>query len=221
MMHLVDLTLLDHQATDQALIDLQNKAHLVAALCVYPQHLAKLKVILPCKKACVVNFPSGNEDIEVVLQNIELAVKAGVQEIDYVFPYQAYLQGKKNESIAHCAQVYRFCQKQDLLLKVIVESGEVPAALLYPLCCDVLSHGCDFIKTSTGKTGQGASLEAAETILNAIKNSGTSSGIKVSGGIKTISQAQAFIQLSEEMMQKPVDNQWFRIGTSKLLLPIL
>ena len=63
----------------------------------------------------------------------------------------------------------------------------------------------------------GATLSAATAMLTAIVDSKKTCGIKLSGGIKTIEQAQSYIVLAEDMMRVPVDKHWFRIGASTLL----
>ena len=78
-----------------------------------------------------------------------------------------------------------------------------------------------FLKTCTGKIPQGASLSALFTMLSAIKDSGKTCGIKVSGGVKTPRQAFNYAKLAELMMAKKIDKSWFRIGASSLLNELL
>ena len=81
--------------------------------------------------------------------------------------------------------------------------------------------GADFLKTSTGHTAIGATLEAADTMLRAIQNNNPEAGIKLSGGIRTPAQAIPYMKLAEERMQKAINRDWFRIGSSQLLVNIL
>lgn len=218
---LIDLTLLDLDATKIDILTCVTKAaqHNVAAVCVFPQHLTFIPSIVPVPRATVVNFPTGNESHEHVLQEIERAIVHNrVNEIDYVFPYQAYLAGDKNSALSFCLTAYQLCQQHCVLFKVILETGALPSSqLIYQLSLDVINNGCDFIKTSTGKISQGASIPAATAMLSAIIDSQQSCGIKLSGGIKTIEDALSYVNLAERMTGKTVNKEWFRIGASSLL----
>lgn len=222
---LIDLTLLDARATSLDINALAEKAkqYQVASICVYPEHLNYLPPTLAIKRATVVNFPTGDQPLHQVLKTVEdLANHHKTDEIDYVFPYQAYLAGKQIEALADCHEVYQLCKKHGLIFKVILETGALPSMdVIYQLSVDVIKSGCDFLKTSTGKIAVGASLAAAFAILSAIKETQSPCGIKLSGGIKTLEQALPFMRLAEQMLGKKVDNSWFRFGASSLLEDVL
>ena len=218
---LVDLTLLDSQATanDIEKLSLKGMQHHVAALCILPKHLDLISPKLTIPRATVVNFPSGNEPHDQVLGAIEqIALHHQVDEIDYVFPYQTYLNGGIPQALSSCAKAYQLCKQYGLIFKVILETGALPSPeTIYQMSLDVINSGCDFIKTSTGKIATGATIPAATAMLSAILESKTACGIKLSGGIKTVEQAQAYIHLAENMMGLKVDKSWFRLGASSLL----
>ncbi len=91
------------------------------------------------------------------------------------------------------------------------------------LSSEIIALGGRFLKTSTGKTPQGATLAAVFAIVSAVMDStyASSCGIKVSGGIKTPLQAQQYAQLAELLMGKAIHKDWFRIGASTLLEKLL
>ena len=217
---LLDLTRLDEQAEGEEIAALISKAQQdqVAAICVYPQHLAWVPVIPPVQRATVVNFPTGNQVHDAVLEHIDQAiVKHQADEIDYVFPYNHYLSGQTSHALGWCQEAYQLCQQHGRMFKVILETGALPSQeLIYKLSCDVIEKGCDMLKTSTGKIQTGATMQAAFAILTAIKDSQTATGIKISGGIKTLAQASSYIHLAEQMLDQSVDKTWFRIGTSQI-----
>jgi len=216
---LIDLTRLDKHATVNELNDLVRKAndHQPAAICIFPEHYACISEDIKVNRATVVNFPTGEEPIESVLQAIDNA-KGIANEIDYVFPYKRYLSGDSDKALAHCHRTYLRCQNHQLLFKVILESGAFSSMdHLYELSLAVVQSGCDFLKTSTGTILTGATLPAMLAMASAIIDSKKNCGIKVSGGIKTRQQALAYIQRAEQMFEKKVDNTWFRIGASGLL----
>ena len=81
--------------------------------------------------------------------------------------------------------------------------------------------GADFIKTSTGKEYQGASLEAAYVMALAIKEyeakAGRMVGLKVAGGITTADEAVAYYTIVKEVLgEKWLSKEYFRIGASRL-----
>ncbi len=141
-----------------------------------------------------------------------------IHEIDYVFPYPAYLKGDINYALSCCSDVRQRCQEKGLLFKVILETGALPSSdVIYQLSCDVINQGCDFLKTSTGKISQGATISAVSAMLSAIIDQKAPCGIKISGGIKTVEQALNYIRLAENRLKKNVNSDWFRLGISSLL----
>ncbi|AOW51817.1 TPA: deoxyribose-phosphate aldolase [Legionella pneumophila subsp. pneumophila] len=226
LMHCIDLTLLEADASLEALHQLQSQAcqNNVAAICVLPKHLHVFKPNSKIKLATVINFPLGNDDLLVSLEEIDNAIQLGANEIDYVLPYQYYLRGNKQKALNHCDVIIQTCKKHQLTLKIILETGLFPdMESVYQLSSEIIALGGRFLKTSTGKTPQGATLAAIFAIVSAVMDSTytSSCGIKVSGGIKTPLQAQQYAQLAELLMGKAIHRDWFRIGASTLLEKLL
>lgn len=223
---LLDLTLLDAQATCPQIQALSIKAqtYSVAAVCVLPDHLQWIpEAGMDIRRATVINFPTGNFSQKEVFKQFENIMNHQlVHEIDYVFPYQKYLDNEPSEALKACEQLYRACSDHQIIFKVILETGAFPSCeLIYQASRAVLAHGCDFLKTSTGKISAGASIPAVYALLLAIQDGDCACGIKISGGVKTKEQASEYIQLAEYMMQRPVKSTWFRIGASSLLDELL
>lgn len=219
---LLDLTLLDAQATRSQIqaLSLKAQTYPVAAVCVLPEHLPWLpETDTETRRATVLNFPTGNCDQKAIVQQFEdLVTHHKIHEIDYVFPYQKYLNNEQVDALNACEQLYRACLEQQITFKVILETGAFPSyELIYQASRAVLAHGCDFLKTSTGKISAGASLPAVYALLLAIQDGAHPCGIKISGGVKTKKQGSEYLQLAEYVMQRPVKNTWFRIGASSLL----
>lgn len=220
LIHCIDLTLLQENAPTESLAHLEYlaKVHPIAAVCVYSQDLIKLQVNNDVNLATVINFPSGKEELTTCIQHIDNAKQYGVNEIDYVVPYIDYLQGQRKKAINHARDIAAYCKEYNLSLKIILETGAFSnLETLYELAMELLMLDVDFLKTSTGKIAQGASLASAFTLLSAIKDSGIHCGIKVSGGVKTIMQAQTYAYLAQQLLNKKINNKWFRIGASSLL----
>ena len=219
---LLDYTLLDLQATEARLSEFEKKANqiAVAAVCLYPNHLAKITTPPGVKRATVVNFPSGSHTIQTVISEIEHALSlTQVDEIDYVFPYQQYLSGEEQSALQHCQIAYETCAAQHKTFKVIIETGAFEDQnQLFALARKLIHQGCNFLKTSTGKFPIGATPQAAYTLLQAIQaEPNTPCGIKLSGGVKTIHDALYYISLAEYCLKKEVNANWFRIGSSSLI----
>lgn len=224
LIHSMDLTLLDKNASATSLFQLNQdaKKHGVAAVCVYIEHLKEFSFSKAINLATVINFPEGMDDLNASLTSIEKAVQLGATEIDYVLPYPLYFKGQKQKALSQCDIVMQLCKQHNLTLKIILETEVFPnAETIYFLCNDLIALGCNFIKTSTGRLPLGASLYAVFAILSAIKESHSSCGIKISGGVKKPEQAFNYAMLAELILEKPINKSWFRIGASSLLGKLL
>jgi deoxyribose-phosphate aldolase len=172
--------------------------------------------------ATVTNFPDGGDDIDSAVNETREAVAAGANEVDVVLPYRALLDG----DIQVCHNLVTACKAacgQGVQLKVIIESGELTDATHIRQASEIaIAAGADFIKTSTGKVTVNATLEAAEVMIQAIRDSGRSVGFKAAGGIKTTEDAHAYLQLAERIMGPDwVSPGTFRFGASSLLNNLL
>lgn len=219
---LLDFTLLNEQADEMALSGFSSTlaSHSVAAVCLFPQHLMKIKVAPAVKRATVVNFPEGNDSWQTVSTSITHAIhEARADEIDYVFPYQPFLNGQQAEALSACQKALQLCIQQGVTFKVILETGAFSCAeTLYQLATAVANQGCHFLKTSTGKINIGATPLSAFILLKAIRSSANKTcGLKISGGIRTVEQATGYIKLAELYTGLSVHKDQFRIGASLML----
>ena len=226
---LLDLTGLNDSDTEITIADLCKKAvtpygH-VAAVCIYPQFVSQAKNLLretAVKIATVANFPAGTDSEKDVIASIQKSIQSGANEIDVVFPYQDYLEGKVDEA----RQFIKACKTtcgEDIILKVILETGAFKDTdHIADASRDILLAGADFLKTSTGKIPTGATIPAATAMIMTIKQMSSQInhplGFKAAGGIRTIEQASQYINLATEMMGPNwVQPQTFRIGASQLM----
>ncbi len=196
----------------------------VAAVCVYPRFVGCARRILDgsgIKVASVAGaFPHGQLPIGLKVEEVRYAVSEGADEVDVVLNRGLLLAGEDNEVRDEVAMMKEACQGRTL--KVILETGELPSPTLIAKASQLaIDGGADFIKTSTGKTGVGATLEAAEIMLNVInenvKKSKKRVGFKAAGGISTPEEALAYAEMAKKIMgDNYVKNQTFRIGASRL-----
>ena len=222
----LDLTSLNDADSEADIATLCQRAQSpfgpVAAVCVWPRLTAFARTQLPATiaVAAVANFPHGNADINAAVQDTLQIVAAGAQEVDLVLPYRCLMAGDERAVVELLVAVRRACP--GLLLKVILETGELKSPALIERACQLsLDSGADFLKTSTGKTPVSATLEAARVMLGTIAASPaarTRVGFKASGGIRNVAEAAAYLALAQELLGAPaLTPQRFRIGASSLL----
>lgn len=220
---LLDLTSLNDDDTDEKIVALCKKAHgefgKTAAVCVWPRFVKLAKKELAgtgVDIATVVNFPHGGTDIEATVAETKQAIADGADEIDVVLPYKSFMDGNKDVCKALLTATREACKGK--VLKVIIESGVLAHAQLITDASKLsIECGADFVKTSTGKTPVSATLEAANAMLEAIRDSGKPVGFKASGGVRTTEQAADFMTLADKIMgPKWVSKKTFRFGASGL-----
>lgn len=217
----VDLTDLSEPCTEEAVHLLCTKAKgpmgPPAALCLWPHFIRQAQRLVgdSLKIASVVNFPTGADDIERVLDDLDEALRDGADEIDLVFPWRAFLAGDKAYASDIIAAAKERMERR--LLKVILETGALPdEQAIHDASVLALEAGADFLKTSTGKIAIGATETAARIMLDAIKAHGNKAGFKASGGIRDFAQARLYYQMFSDICGEPVTQLRFRIGASAL-----
>ena len=230
-LQLMDLTSLNDTDTPEVIIDLCKKAKTpagnTAAVCVYPRFVPVAKKTLnelglnDVTVATVTNFPAGGDDIEIAVTETRAAVVYGADEVDVVFPYRALMAG--NEEVGF--ELVRRCKEAcgDVMLKVIIESGELKDPALIRKASDIsIEAGADFIKTSTGKVPVNATPEAARIMLEAIRDSGKDVGFKPAGGVRTAEDAAEHLAIAADVMGADwADRNHYRFGASSLMTSLL
>ena len=190
-----DHTLLKAEATSDQVLKLCDEAleYHFASVCVNPVFvpLASGKLAGSDVKVCtVIGFPLGANEPAVKAMEAALAVDEGAEEVDMVINIGkakekdfAYIQ----EEIAKVKQASR-----EALLKVIIESSALSDDEIIGCCTAAMAAKADYVKTSTGfhKTG-GASAHAVSLMRQTV---GETMGVKASGGIHSLAEAQEMIE---------------------------
>jgi deoxyribose-phosphate aldolase len=229
---LIDLTSLndsDDAAAVQALARLAAQAPIKpAAVCIWARGIpAALEALrgtgIPV--CAVANFPGGAAAVEDAVAEAGAAVAAGAAEVDVVFPYRALLAGDTHTGL-HLVRGCREACAERALLKVILETGQLGSADHIRLAADIaVEGGAHFLKTSTGKTQPGATLDAAAVlceVIAACRSHGRSIGFKASGGIRSIDDAMLYLNLYEQTLGSgSASAANFRIGASALFTELL
>lgn len=196
----------------------------VAAICVYPNFAQVVRTVLEVSDvevACVSGgFPSSQTFIEVKVAETALAVEGGADEIDIVLNVGNFLDGDYEEVCDEISEQKEAAR--NARLKVILETGALKTASnIKAASVLALYSGADFLKTSTGKEFDGASLEAAFVMCQAIKEyhqaNGRMVGFKASGGVSTTEDAVKYYTVVKEVLgEEWLTNEYFRIGASRL-----
>ncbi len=227
ILSLVDFTSLDGKDTNADIMNLCKKAIKAgtASVCVYPSLIAVAKKTLQntsIKIASVAGaFPSGQLPLNLRLAEVSYAIEQGADEIDMVISRGKFLEGNYQFIFDEVAAFKKVCGERTL--KVILETGELETPNNIRLASDiVLQAGADFIKTSTGKISEGATLPAVCVMLQTIKDhynkTGKKCGIKASGGIADSSSALKYLRLTEEVLGREwLKPSLFRFGASRLV----
>ncbi|WP_374337132.1 deoxyribose-phosphate aldolase [Leeia sp.] len=230
-LQLMDLTSLNDDDTPARIVSLcqqaDSPAGQVAAVCVYPRFVPIARKTLLAQGtphvriATVTNFPLGEEDVAIAVAETRAAVAYGADEVDVVFPWRALQAGHATVG----EQLVRACKDAcgDILLKVIIESGELRDPALIRQASQIsIAAGADFIKTSTGKVPVNATLEAAEVMLQVIAETGGRCGFKAAGGVKSAEDAARYLSLADQLLGADwVTPAHFRFGASSLLNNLL
>lgn len=195
----------------------------VAAICVYPNmaHTVKSTLKVPNVNIAAVagGFPSSMTFTKIKIEEANLAVVAGADEIDIVLPLWEFLDGHTESCIQEISAIKKTIGEAHL--KVILETGALNVDQIWQASILAIEAGADFIKTSTGKLPQAASPEAAFVMCLAIKQhfeeTGQKIGFKPAGGIVTPEDALLYLTIVQEIL----GNEWlkpefFRIGASRL-----
>ena len=196
----------------------------VAAICVYANFADVVRNALDVANVnvavCSANFPSSQAHLEVKTAETALAVADGANEVDIVFNLGLYFDDNYEDLCDEISEIKQACG--DARLKVILEVGALKTAENIKNA-SVLSmySGADFIKTSTGKIYDGATVESAYVMCRCIKEyyekHGEMIGFKASGGISTTEDAVRYYTIVKEVLgEKWLTNRYFRIGASRL-----
>jgi deoxyribose-phosphate aldolase len=194
-----------------------------AAVCTYPffteQVAARLKKTAVKTAVVAGGFPDGLECPEVAEKHVEQLICCGAQEIDLVIPRHLVLDRRYQELYGW---VSNWIPTNEVTTKVILSAAEIgdPEAV-YAASITALLAGADFIKTSTGKGQDQASIELSVPMLLALRtyerDTGRKAGFKAAGGVRTGQQAAQYLRLAEELLEETQTKDRFRIGASALV----
>lgn len=200
-----DHTLLSQNATVgeiRAVLD-DGIRYGVASVCLPPVYVrgAKEYVGDRLKLCTVIGFPNGYQTTQTKVFETEDAIRNGADEIDMVICIGHLKDRRYEEILDEIRRIKAACGEH--ILKVIVETCLLTTDEKRKMCEIVSASGADFIKTSTGFGGGGATREDValfkECVAPHVK-------IKAAGGIASIKDAEDFLALGAD-----------RLGTSRIV----
>jgi deoxyribose-phosphate aldolase len=201
----VDHTMLAQTSTWEQILTLCEEAleYKVASVCIPPSFVKRASEYLSGRlTVCtVVGFPNGYNTTAVKVFEAKEAIANGATEIDMVVNIGDVRQGHYEDVRAELKAMRAVCA--GVILKVIVETCLLTEEEKIQMCRLVTEEHADFIKTSTGFSTGGATLEDVKLFKN---NIGPDIRVKAAGGISTLEDAKAFLAAGAS-----------RLGTSRII----
>lgn len=201
----VDHTFLKQTATWNDIRELCDDAirYNTASVCIPPSFVKKAKEYVNEKmKVCtVIGFPNGYNTTDVKVFETKDAIQNGADEIDMVINIGMLKEKEYDAILNEINEIKKACG--DKILKVIIETCLLTEEEKIKMCDIVSNSNADFIKTSTGFSTAGATIEDIKLFKKHIKND---KKIKAAGGISSFEDAERFIKEGAS-----------RLGTSRLV----
>jgi deoxyribose-phosphate aldolase len=194
---LIDSTLVKAVATKSEIEKLCHEAIQYGFRCavvnpVYVKFAAKLLEGSNVKVCSTVGFPFGVSLPEIKALEAVKAVEDGAEELDMVISLSALKSGNYDtvkRDVAAVVDVKRL--SKEIIVKVIIETAYLTRDEKIIACKLAKEAGADFVKTSTGLFGKGATVEDVRLMRQTV---GKDMGVKAAGGIRTYADAVAMIE---------------------------
>lgn len=191
----IDHTLLAPAASRAEILTLCKEAaeHHFKSVCVNPIWVETAKKallgsgVLTCT---VIGFPLGTHNTDVKVFEARGATMDGADEIDMVINIASARALDKEALISDISAVAEVVHGEDSILKVIIETSLLSDAEKVLACEAAVEAGADFVKTSTGFNGGGATTSDVALMRQTV---GPDIGVKASGGVRSREQALEMI----------------------------
>ncbi|MEK4537472.1 deoxyribose-phosphate aldolase [Peribacillus sp. FSL K6-1552] len=192
---LIDHTLLKADATKEQIKVLCEEAreYNFASVCVNPTWVKYASELLEgseVKVCTVIGFPLGATTPETKAFETKDAISNGAHEVDMVINISA-LKDKDNELVERDIRAVVAASTGKALSKVIIETSLLTEEEKVRACELAVKAGTDFVKTSTGFSTGGATVEDVALMRKTV---GPDIGVKASGGVRNTSDAQKVIE---------------------------
>ena len=193
---LIDHTLLKPEAVPSQIERLCKEAreYSFATVCVNPVYVERAAALLAESQVgvCgVIAFPLGATTTAIKVAEARQVLADGAREVDMVLHVGALKAGDHARVQDDIAAVAAACHVGEALLKVILETALLNDEEKIAACRLAVAAGADFVKTSTGFSSAGATIEDVQLMRRIV---GPKVGVKAAGGIRTYADALAMIQ---------------------------
>jgi deoxyribose-phosphate aldolase len=193
----IDHTLLRPDATFDQITKLCNEARDFgfASVCVNPcyvRHCAGLLRGSSVKVCTVIGFPLGANVTETKALEARRAIREGATEVDMVINVGALKSGRDELVYKDIRAVVEAAMDGGAICKVILETSLLNDDEKTRACLAARRARADFVKTATGFGPGGATADDVALMSRAV--SGTKMGVKASGGIRNLQDAQQMIR---------------------------
>ena len=193
---LIDHTLLKPEATPVQIEQLCDEAcrYGFAAVCINPVYVGRAADRLEGTSVAVcsvIAFPLGATITAAKVYETRRALADGATEVDMVIHVGALKSGDRKHVQEDIAAVAAACHESNALLKAIFETVLLSDEEKVAACQLAQAAGADFVKTSTGFAGGGASVEDVRLMRQTV---GPQMGVKAAGGIRSYADALAMIE---------------------------
>lgn len=191
----IDHTLLKPEATPEEVARVCEEAltHHFASVCINPVFVPQVAERLEGSDVAVcsvVGFPLGATLTAAKVCETELVVAQGATEVDMVLAVGLLKAGEVTKVQEDVAAVAAACHAGGAMLKVILETALLTDEEKVTACTLCKAAGADFVKTSTGFSTGGATVEDIALMREVV---GPDLGVKAAGGIHTYDEAMAMI----------------------------
>jgi deoxyribose-phosphate aldolase len=174
------------------------------SVCVNPTWVSLARQLLDgsgVKVCCVVGFPLGAQPPETKAMEARAAIRQGAKEIDMVINVGALKSGDNELVLRDIRSVVEACRDGSAKCKVILETTLLTNEEKARACEMAVKARADFVKTSTGFSSGGATVEDVALMSRIVRDKGL--GVKASGGVRSLAD-----------LMKMINAGATRIGTS-------
>lgn len=192
---LIDHTLLKPEATKAQIEKLcgEAKEYDFKSVCVNPYYVKYAKELLKDSDVLVctvIGFPLGQNTTEIKVAETKDAIKDGADEIDMVINIGALKSKDEDYVLNEIKEIRNACKGKTL--KVIIETCLLTDEEKITACKLSKEAGADFVKTSTGFSTHGATVEDVKLMRETV---GEDMGVKASGGIRDKETALKMVEV--------------------------
>jgi deoxyribose-phosphate aldolase len=194
---LIDHTILrpDTTRTDIEQLCREARKYAFYSVCVNPAWVNLAAQLLEgsgVKVCCVVGFPLGAQPPETKAMEARAAIRQGAKEIDMVIDVGALKSGDDDLVLRGIRSVVEACRDGSAKCKVILETSLLSNGEKARACELAVKAHADFVKTSTGFSTGGATVEDVSLMSRIVRDKGL--GVKASGGVRSLADLKRMVQ---------------------------